>query len=144
MSSKYSRIKGPQGLPKTCKRQPPYCDDVVWPPPTVQSLVTFHGVTSIGTTLDLVEVLRPQLQVPPGNSWYQAINRSCLRLVFDFETAALKDPLNAAFIIIEAGVTTVHAWYPMAEYVGLPRYDTLPQPMQLPIGSGEATFRVML
>lgn len=144
MSSKYSRVKGPQGLPKTCKRQPPYCDDVSWPPPTLQSLITFHGYSTIGSRLDIVEVIRPQLDSPSTTQWLQTIERPCYKILFDFETHGLKNPLHCMFIIVEAGVSTAIAWYPMAPYVGTDRYDTLQQPMSIPVGSGQATFRVML
>jgi hypothetical protein len=144
MSTKYSRVKGPQGLPKTCKRQPPYCDDVTWPPPTIQGLITFHGVSTIGSNLSIVEVLRPKLTTPPGNVWHQTIIRPCYRILFDFETNALNDPIACQFNIIERGLTTGIAWYGMQPYTGPPRYDTLEQTMLVTVGSARATFRVLL
>ncbi|KKM74436.1 hypothetical protein LCGC14_1400360 [marine sediment metagenome] len=142
MNSKYSMVKGPQGMPKVCKRQPPYCDDVAFPPPTVQALITFHGTSSIGSALEIVEVIRPRLETPPGDIWTQVISRPCYEILFFFETASLYAPLRAAFDVIEGDAPTVNVSYPLSPYQGMKRYDTLQRFMDISLGSGLATFRV--
>ncbi len=144
MSSKYSFRKGPQGLPPTCKRQPEYCEDINWPPPTLQALVTFHGTSNIGSDLQIVEVVTLELQNPPNNLWTTFIQRDCLNLYFSFFTTAHKNPIAASLVIAEGGLGTALASYGPDPYVGTKRYDTLRQSMEVTLGLGLATFRITL
>lgn len=144
MSTKYSFRKGPQGLPPTCKRQPEYCEDVNWPPPTLQSLVTFHGTSDILSALQIVEVITLELRNPPANIWETEIKRDCLDLYFLFHTHGRGLPIYSRFIITERGAWSVIASSGPSPYVGTKRYDTLRHYMNVTLGTGMATFRVTL
>lgn len=144
MNTKYSQVKGPQGLPKTCKRQPPFCAPLVWPAATMQALFTYHGQSTIGSDLEIVEVIRPKLQPGPTPTWFQRINRPCFTILFNFETVNPGSTIFAAFDVIEAGVITVNGGYGPKPFQGVDPYDTLRRAFTLTTGTGLATFRVTL
>jgi hypothetical protein len=137
-------MKGPQGLPKTCKRQPEFCDPISGIPPTFQALVFYQpeGIPDPPPLFDDVLTLLPHPFL--ADTFTATLGRGMFTLTFDFTITSLEGPTTAVLSMLENELESYRADAINAPFVGTMPYDTLQQQLNNTIGFGASHFRVLL
>ncbi len=144
MTSKYSRVKGPQGLPKVCKRQPEFCDPLIGLPPTFQALVNFDSLPYSGAPPGFNDVLTLLPHLTESDTWTGKVRRDTWVLTFDFTTVDPTSQFSAAMHIQQHGFDVYDSEALSVAFNGTLPFDTLRVPLSPTFGVGNSHFRVLL